>query len=73
MKDLLILLIHLLTTIAKLLEPGRARAVVADSQFVRNSRCCWAPQGASFNSCLSLLTAFRLFSKAPPTPCCRYC
>ena len=31
MKDLLILLAHLLTTIAKLMGPGGARAVVADS------------------------------------------
>lgn len=31
MKDLLILLAHLLTTIAKLLGPGGARAIVADS------------------------------------------
>jgi hypothetical protein len=31
MNDLLILIAHLLTTIAKLIEPGGARAVVADS------------------------------------------
>jgi hypothetical protein len=31
MKDLLILLAHLLTTVAKLLGPGGARAIVADS------------------------------------------
>ena len=31
MKDLLILIAHLLTTIAKLLGPGGARAIVADS------------------------------------------
>jgi hypothetical protein len=35
MKDLLILLIHLLTTIAKLLGPGGARAVVADSLIIK--------------------------------------
>ena len=35
MKDLLILLIHLLTTIAKLLGPGGARAVVADSLLMK--------------------------------------
>ena len=35
MKDLLILLIHLLTNIAKLLEPGGARAVVADSLLMK--------------------------------------
>ncbi len=35
MKDLLILLIHLLATIAKLLGPGGARAVVADSVLMK--------------------------------------
>ena len=35
MKDLLILLAHLLTTVAKLLGPGRARAVVADSLLMK--------------------------------------
>ena len=35
MKDLLILLIHLLTTIAKLPGPGGARAVVADSVLMK--------------------------------------
>jgi len=30
MKDLMVLLVHLLTTIAKLLGPGGARAIVAD-------------------------------------------
>ena len=35
MKDLLILLVHLLTTIAKLLGPGGARTVVADSLLMK--------------------------------------
>ena len=35
MKDLLILLAHLLTTFAKLLGPGGARAVVADSLLMK--------------------------------------
>ena len=35
MKDLLILLTHLLTTIAKLLGPGGAKAVVADSLLMK--------------------------------------
>jgi putative transposase len=35
MKDLLLLLAHLLTTIAKLLGPGGARAVVADSLLIK--------------------------------------
>ena len=35
MKDLLVLLTHLLTTIAKLLGPGGARAVVADSLLMK--------------------------------------
>ena len=35
MKDLLILLAHLLTTIAKLMGPGGARAVVADSLLMK--------------------------------------
>jgi hypothetical protein len=35
MKDLLILLTHLLTTIAKLLGPGGARAIVADSLLMK--------------------------------------
>ena len=35
MKDLLVLLAHLLTTVAKLLGPGGARAVVADSLLMK--------------------------------------
>ena len=35
MKDLPVLLVHLLTTIAKLLGPGGARAVVADSLLMK--------------------------------------
>jgi hypothetical protein len=35
MKDLLVLLVHLLTTIAKLLGPGGARAIVADSLLMK--------------------------------------
>ncbi len=35
MKDLLVLIAHLLTTIAKLLGPGGARAVVADSLLMK--------------------------------------
>ena len=35
MKNLLILLAHLLTTVAKLLGPGGARAVVADSLLMK--------------------------------------
>jgi putative transposase len=35
MKDLLALLAHLLTTIAKLLGPGGARAIVADSLLMK--------------------------------------
>ena len=35
MKNLLILLAHLLTTIAKLLRPGGARAIVADSLLMK--------------------------------------
>ena len=31
MKDLIVLLMHLMTTLAKLMGPGGARAVVADS------------------------------------------
>jgi shikimate 5-dehydrogenase len=35
MKDLLVLLVHLLTTIAKLLGPGGARAVAANSLLMK--------------------------------------
>jgi hypothetical protein len=35
MKDLLILLLHLLTTAAKLLGPGGTKAVVADSLLMK--------------------------------------
>jgi transposase InsO family protein len=35
MKDLIVLLIHLLTTVAKLLGPGGAKAVVADSLLIK--------------------------------------
>ena len=35
MKDLLTLLLHLLTTIAKLLAPSGAKAVVADSLLMK--------------------------------------
>ena len=36
MKDMLLLLAHLLTTIAKLLGPGGAKAVVADSLLLKH-------------------------------------
>jgi hypothetical protein len=35
MKDLLALLVHLLTTVAKLPGPGGARAIVADSLLMK--------------------------------------
>jgi len=35
MKDLITLLLHLLTTIAKLIGPGGAQAVVADSLLMK--------------------------------------
>ncbi len=35
MKDLLVLLAHLLTTIAKLLGPGGAKLIVADSLLMK--------------------------------------
>jgi hypothetical protein len=35
LKRLLVLLVHLLTTVAKLLGPGGARAVVADSLLMK--------------------------------------
>ena len=35
MKDLLILLAHLLTTFAKLMDPGGAKAVVADNLLMK--------------------------------------
>jgi hypothetical protein len=38
MKDLLVLLAHLLTTIVKLLRPGGARFVVADSMLMKQQR-----------------------------------
>jgi hypothetical protein len=41
MKDLLILLAHLLTTIAKLLGPGGAKAVVADSLLMKQRNPCF--------------------------------
>lgn len=36
MRDLAILFVHLLTTIAKLTRPGGARAVVAESLLVKH-------------------------------------
>jgi hypothetical protein len=35
MKDVLVLLAHLLTTLARLLGPGGARAIVADSLLMK--------------------------------------
>ncbi|MDA9982824.1 helix-turn-helix domain-containing protein, partial [Gammaproteobacteria bacterium] len=35
MKDLLLILAHLLTTLAKLLGPGGAKAIVADSLLLK--------------------------------------
>ena len=35
MKDLIVLLIHLLTTLAKLMGPGGVKAVVADSLLLK--------------------------------------
>jgi putative transposase len=52
MKDLLMLLAHLLTTVAKLLGPGGARTVVADSLLMKQQllvinrsrqRALWLP------------------------------
>jgi len=51
MQDLLILLAHLLTTIAKLLGPGGARAIVADSLLMKQQ----------------LLVIHRLRRRAPKT------
>ena len=42
MKDLLALLAHLLTTIAKLPGPGGAKAVVADSLLMKQQPGSWA-------------------------------
>jgi hypothetical protein len=39
MKDLLLLIAHLLTTIAKLLAPGGIRALVAESRCYSNINC----------------------------------
>ena len=36
MKDLIILLVHLLTTIAKLLGPGGAKTIIADSLLMKH-------------------------------------
>lgn len=36
MRDLIILFIHLLTTVAKLMGPGGARAIVAESLLVKH-------------------------------------
>ena len=35
MKDLFVLLMHLLTTLAKLMGPGGAKAIVADSLLMK--------------------------------------
>ena len=35
MKDLIVLFIHLLTTLARLMGPGGAKAVVADSLLMK--------------------------------------
>ena len=46
MKDILLLLAHLLTTIAKFLGPGGARAIVADS-LQSNAAYCKASSSSS--------------------------
>ena len=38
MKDLIVLLIHLMVTLAKLMGPGGAKAVVADSLLMKQQR-----------------------------------
>jgi hypothetical protein len=58
MKDLLVLLAHLLTTIAKLLGPGGTRAVVADSLLMKqqllviNRSLRRAPNLSALDRCL---------------------
>jgi len=50
MKDLLILLVHLLTTVAKLLGPGGARAVVADSLLMKQQLLVAVSQPTSYSA-----------------------
>ena len=45
MKDLLILIAHLLTPIAKLLGPGGARAIVVDSLLMKQQLLIINPHG----------------------------
>ena len=53
MKELLVLLAHLLTTLAKLLGPGGARAIVADSLLMKQQLLiinrCPGPPNLSVN------------------------
>ena len=69
MKDLLVLLAHLLTTLAKLLGPGGARAIVADSLLMKQqlliiNRPFCVPQSHSCRSTAAgILVAI---SRSPP-------
>jgi len=49
MKDLVLLLIHLLTTLAKLLGPGGAKAIVADSLLMKQQLLV---QDIAFQPCI---------------------
>jgi len=77
MKDLLLLLTHLLTTIAKLRGPGGARAVVADSLLMKQQLLIINRPAACAQSfgTGSIPVGF-LVTVSQPTPspagCCRY-
>ena len=62
MKDLLLILAHLLTTLAKLLGPGGAKAIVADSLLMKQQLLVIkrsrrrAPNLSALDRCLSRIT-----------------
>ncbi len=76
MRDLAILFIHLLTTIAKLMRPGGGRAMVAESLRLKhplvilNRSCERAPNLRPLDRAMAgLCTLFH--SSVPVAPCCR--
>ena len=68
MKDLLILLAHLLTTVAKLLGPGGARAVVADSLLMKQQLAAVSRSAPDSASCGDYSAIDPMNRNSPRTP-----
>ena len=52
MRDLLILLVHLITTTARLMGPGGARSVIAESLLVKHQLLILCVSNSQFSHCI---------------------